>query len=58
MVSHWQFGDSSEFPDRDPLALRLLAGDFKPGQTIVIDLGPDGLVFSESLREAAVAISA
>ncbi|MGH2606991.1 MAG: AAA family ATPase, partial [Anaerolineales bacterium] len=42
---------------QDPLALRLLAGDFKPGQTIAIDRGPDGLVFSSSVGEEGVTTS-
>jgi ATP-dependent Clp protease ATP-binding subunit ClpB len=31
---------------QDPLAMRLLSGDFKPGETIRVDCGPDGLTFS------------
>lgn len=31
---------------QDPLAMRLLAGDFKPGDIVRIDLGSDGLVFA------------
>jgi len=31
---------------QDPLALRLLAGEFRPGQTIRVDRGPQGLVFT------------
>ncbi len=31
---------------QDPLAFRILSGDFKPGSTIVVNKGMDGLVFS------------
>ena len=31
---------------QDPLALKILSGDFKEGDTIVVDRGPEGLVFS------------
>ena len=31
---------------QDPLALRLLAGEFDEGDTITVDRGPDGLTFS------------
>jgi ATP-dependent Clp protease ATP-binding subunit ClpB len=31
---------------QDPLALKILAGDFKEGDTIRVDRGPDGLTFS------------
>jgi ATP-dependent Clp protease ATP-binding subunit ClpB len=31
---------------QDPLALKILAGDFKEGDTILVDRGPDGLIFS------------
>jgi ATP-dependent Clp protease ATP-binding subunit ClpB len=30
---------------QDPLALRILAGDFKPGETIHVEHGTDGLEF-------------
>jgi ATP-dependent Clp protease ATP-binding subunit ClpB len=30
---------------QDPLALKILSGEFHPGETIQADLGPDGLVF-------------
>jgi ATP-dependent Clp protease ATP-binding subunit ClpB len=30
---------------QDPLALRILAGDFKPGETIRVERGSDGLEF-------------
>jgi ATP-dependent Clp protease ATP-binding subunit ClpB len=30
---------------QDPLALKILSGEFHPGETIQVDLGPDGLVF-------------
>jgi ATP-dependent Clp protease ATP-binding subunit ClpB len=31
---------------QDPLALKVLAGDFHPGETIRVDRGPDGLTFA------------
>ena len=31
---------------QDPLSMRLLAGDFRPGETILVDAGTDGLVFT------------
>jgi ATP-dependent Clp protease ATP-binding subunit ClpB len=31
---------------QDPLAMHVLAGDFKPGDTIHVDRSPDGLVFT------------
>ncbi|HKE70104.1 MAG TPA: ATP-dependent chaperone ClpB [Nocardioidaceae bacterium] len=31
----------------DPIALKLLQGDFRDGDTIVVDASPDGLVFSK-----------
>ena len=31
---------------QDPLAVKLLSGEFHPGETIVVDRGPDGLVFT------------
>jgi ATP-dependent Clp protease ATP-binding subunit ClpB len=31
---------------QDPLALKILSGDFKEGETIVVDRGSEGLVFS------------
>jgi ATP-dependent Clp protease ATP-binding subunit ClpB len=31
---------------QDPLALKILAGDFKEGDTILIERGSDGLIFS------------
>jgi ATP-dependent Clp protease ATP-binding subunit ClpB len=31
---------------QDPLALKILAGDFKEGDTILVERGPDGLIFS------------
>src|SRR5262249_1604415 len=37
----------------DPLALRVLEGDFREGDTIAVDAGPDGLRFEK--RETAVA---
>jgi ATP-dependent Clp protease ATP-binding subunit ClpB len=41
---------------QDPLALRLLSGDFKPGDVISIDKGAEGLVFTtiEELEPAGV----
>ena len=34
----------------DPLALRVLEGDFAEGNTVMVDAGPDGLKFEK--REA------
>jgi len=31
----------------DPIALKLLSGDFRDGDTIVVDASPDGLVFTK-----------
>jgi ATP-dependent Clp protease ATP-binding subunit ClpB len=38
---------------QDPLALKILAGDFNEGDTILVERGPDGLIFSttEPVRE-------
>ncbi|MCP3099991.1 ATP-dependent chaperone ClpB [Myxococcus sp. K15C18031901] len=37
----------------DPLALKVLAGEFVPGDTIQVDAGPDGLTFAKVLVDAA-----
>jgi ATP-dependent Clp protease ATP-binding subunit ClpB len=34
---------------QDPLALRILAGEFNEGDTITVDRGPDGLTFSTTV---------
>lgn len=39
---------------QDPLAIKILGGDFKPGETILVDKGPDGVIFTP-LVEAAEA---
>jgi ATP-dependent Clp protease ATP-binding subunit ClpB len=31
---------------QDPLAMRLLAGEFRPGDRIAVERGPDGLDFA------------
>ncbi len=31
---------------QDPLALKILSGDFHEGDTILVDRGPEGLTFS------------
>jgi ATP-dependent Clp protease ATP-binding subunit ClpB len=31
---------------QDPLALKVLAGEFKPGETVLVDRGPQGLTFT------------
>jgi ATP-dependent Clp protease ATP-binding subunit ClpB len=31
---------------QDPLAMKILAGEFKPGDAIQVERGPDGLTFS------------
>ena len=33
---------------QDPLALRILSGEFDEGDTILVDRGPEGLTFSVS----------
>jgi len=33
---------------QDPLALKILSGDFHEGDTILVERGPDGLTFSVS----------
>jgi len=40
---------------QDPLAYKLLAGEFKPGDTIRVDRGPDGLTFQAVVSAEAVA---
>jgi ATP-dependent Clp protease ATP-binding subunit ClpB len=39
---------------QDPLALRVLAGEIRPGETIRVNKGPDGLVFESSSQPEAV----
>jgi ATP-dependent Clp protease ATP-binding subunit ClpB len=39
---------------QDPLALRLLAGEFKPGQTILVDRGEKSLTFTPAARRESV----
>ncbi|MCK4692377.1 MAG: AAA family ATPase, partial [Anaerolineales bacterium] len=39
---------------QDPLALRLLAGDFRPGDAIRVERGPDGLDFTAIAYSEAV----
>ncbi len=34
---------------QDPLALKILSGDFREGETIRVDRGPDGLVFKADI---------
>jgi len=34
---------------QDPLALKILSGEFEEGDTIVVDRGPDGLTFSSTV---------
>jgi ATP-dependent Clp protease ATP-binding subunit ClpB len=34
---------------QDPLALKILSGEFKEGDTIVVERGPEGLVFSSTV---------
>jgi ATP-dependent Clp protease ATP-binding subunit ClpB len=36
---------------QDPLAMRILAGDFSPGQTIVVDRGKEGLAFTAAAEQ-------
>ncbi|MDX1655950.1 MAG: molecular chaperone, partial [Candidatus Competibacteraceae bacterium] len=37
----------------NPLAQRILAGEFEPGDTVVVELAGDGLTFSKGARRAA-----
>ncbi|PIE35429.1 MAG: hypothetical protein CSA54_05570 [Gammaproteobacteria bacterium] len=39
----------------NPLAQKILAGDFAPGHTVVVDAGPDGLVFSDQATSSGAA---
>jgi ATP-dependent Clp protease ATP-binding subunit ClpB len=39
---------------QDPLALKILSGDFHEGETIRVDRGPDGLTFTPVAESAAV----
>jgi ATP-dependent Clp protease ATP-binding subunit ClpB len=34
---------------QDPLALKMLSGEFHQGDTIRVDRGPDGLTFTASI---------
>jgi ATP-dependent Clp protease ATP-binding subunit ClpB len=38
----------------DPLALRVLQGEFREGESVVVDAGPDGLAFEKAPQAAAV----
>ncbi len=40
---------------QDPLALHLLAGEFRPGETVLVDRGSEGLVFSAVVEGEVVA---
>jgi len=40
---------------QDPLALHLLAGEFHPGETVLVDRGGDGLVFNPVVEGEVVA---
>ena len=35
---------------QDPLAIKILGGDFKPGETILVDIGPDGVTFTPQVE--------
>ncbi|GAP19890.1 ATP-dependent chaperone ClpB [Leptolinea tardivitalis] len=37
---------------QDPLAIKILAGDFKPGETILVDKGENGLTFTPVVQPA------
>jgi ATP-dependent Clp protease ATP-binding subunit ClpB len=37
---------------QDPLAIKILSGDFKPGETILVDKGSDGLTFTPLVEPA------
>jgi len=39
---------------QDPLALQILSGEFKEGDTIRVDRGPDGLTFTPVVNTEAV----
>ncbi|MCX8025159.1 MAG: AAA family ATPase, partial [Thermanaerothrix sp.] len=41
---------------QDPLALKILAGEFKEGDTIRVDRGPEGLTFQAVVAGEAVAV--
>ncbi len=38
---------------QDPLAMEVLSGNFKPGDRILVDTGPDGLEFQQVAQESA-----
>ena len=40
---------------QDPLALHLLAGEFRPGDTVLVDRGSEGLVFNPVVEGEVVA---
>jgi len=37
---------------QDPLAIKILTGDFKPGETILVEKGTDGLTFTPLVEPA------
>jgi len=37
---------------QDPLAIKILAGEFKEGELIRVDRGPEGLIFSAAQIES------
>jgi ATP-dependent Clp protease ATP-binding subunit ClpB len=39
---------------QDPLALHILSGEFNPGETILVDRGPEGLTFTAVLAAEVV----
>jgi ATP-dependent Clp protease ATP-binding subunit ClpB len=39
---------------QDPLAMRILAGEFSPGQTIEVERGPEGLAFSAATEPRVI----
>jgi ATP-dependent Clp protease ATP-binding subunit ClpB len=42
----------------DPLSIRLLGGEFMPGETVLVDVGADGLTFERKAAAAPTAPSA
>jgi ATP-dependent Clp protease ATP-binding subunit ClpB len=43
---------------QDPLALKILSGDFKEGDKIKVDRGKDGLTFTAAAADGSKAVSA
>jgi ATP-dependent Clp protease ATP-binding subunit ClpB len=39
---------------QDPLALKILAGEFREGDTILVERGPEGLTFQAAVQGEAI----